>query len=87
MNFESNTKISIQYCSYQNAWILRLYDASGHGATGLIHLPVLANDRIAVQEQNAILLFKAEPVPFNRFNGLEVSLGPFQMRTFAIKHF
>ncbi|WP_436244945.1 hypothetical protein [Paenibacillus sp. LjRoot56] len=67
--------------------MLRLYDGSGHGAIGLIHLPVLANDRIAVQEQNAILQSKAEPVPYNRVNGLEVSLGPFQMRTFAIKHF
>ncbi|CAN7502624.1 hypothetical protein LJR153_003513 [Paenibacillus sp. LjRoot153] len=78
---------SFHYCCEQNAWILRLYDASGHGATGLIHLPVLANDKITVQEQNAILQSKAEPVPYNRVNGFEVSLGPFQMRTFAIKHF
>ncbi|MDR6881276.1 glycosyl hydrolase-related protein [Bacillus sp. 3255] len=75
---------SFHYCSEQNAWILRLYDASGHGAAGAIHFPDLTNDIISVQEQNAILQPKGEPVSYNHDRGLEVSLGPFQIRTFAI---
>ncbi|MNG19338.1 hypothetical protein D3C84_1034880 [compost metagenome] len=78
---------SFLYSSEQNAWILRLYDASGKGAAGLIHLPVLSNDLITVQEQNAIQQSKAESIPYSCVHGLEVSLEPFQIRTFAIKHF
>ncbi|MNR16984.1 hypothetical protein D3C85_1336200 [compost metagenome] len=78
---------SFHYCSELKAWILRLYDASGYGAAGVIHLPVLVSDRFTVQEQNAIQQSKAEPIPYSCVHGLEVSLEPFQIRTFAIKHF
>ncbi|MNR38694.1 hypothetical protein D3C85_1568170 [compost metagenome] len=76
---------SFHYCCENKAWMLRVHNVSGQSASGSIRLPVPSSRMISVEEQNAIHQPKASPILYDHDKGIQISLEPFQIRTFAIR--